>query len=665
MTIGLVFPAVTANAGMPPARIFLFGRFEVEVAGQTIPAASWRKRRAVDVLTAVALAPGRALHREELIDRFWPDKDLDAGANNLHRALHEIRRAAGAELVSLDKGVARIVDDVWIDVEAFERAASAAGQEALCRAVEVYRGDLLPDDPYSDSLGSRREGLRQRFVDVALKLGQLRHVAGEIDACIAVLRRALAADAALEPAHRLLMEVLAKAGRQGDALRQFQECVVALHARLDAQPSKAMLDLRDAIERGELGPAQAPTVRAASVPPTTDEPSIAVLPFTNMSGDAEQEFFADGIAEDIITELSRISGLLVIARNSSFVFKNQAVDVRGVARQLGVRHVLEGSVRKSARRVRITAQLIDGSSGGHVWAERYDRDLEDIFAVQDEVTQSIVSQLNVRLRPCERAGLAHHRSSKVNIEAYDLMMRARANLFRFTPALAAEAREMLGRAITIDPSFASAYAVFALIHASEHINGWASSDNHVAFGMQYARRALELDPNEAVAYQAVTMLSLWERSFDDAEQASERAIECGPSYFGAHSCRGQVLDFTGRHAEAINAFEKALRLDPGNDLMIHLVGRAQFGMGSLDEAARSFERRLARSPRSDMSRAYLASIRGAEGRGDEARRLWAELLEINPKFSPERLRKVLPYKEPSWFERFASGLRSAGIMPSD
>jgi adenylate cyclase len=245
------------------------------------------------------------------------------------------------------------------------------------------------------------------------------------------------------------------------------------------------------------------------------------------------------------------------------------------------------------------------------------------------------------------------------------MMRARANLFRFTPALAAAAREMLGHAITIDPNFASAYAVFALIHASEHINGWATTENHVAFGMQYARRALELDPNEAVAYQAVTMLSLWERNFDDAERASEKAIECGPSYFGAHSCRGQVLDFTGRHAPAISAFEKAFRLDPGNDLMIHLVGRAQFGLGRLDDAAKSFERRLTRSPRSDMSRAYLASIRGAEGRGDEARRLWTELLEINPKFSPERLRKVLPYKDPSWFERFASGLRSAGIMPPE
>jgi adenylate cyclase len=661
----------TANAGTPGARIFLFGRFEVEVAGQMIPAASWSKRRPVDVLTALALAPARALHREELIDRFWPEKDLDAGANNLHRALYEVRRAAGAELVRLEKGVARVAEDVWIDVDAFERAASSAEQDVLCSAVQLYRGALLPDDPYSDSLASRREGLRQRFVDVALKVAHLRRNAGDTDACIGALRRALDADAALEPAHRLLMEVLAKAGRQGDALRQFQECVAALRARLDAQPPKAMLDLRDAIERGELAPAAGAPPPASAAPaqpsaepelPLPDGPSIAVLPFTNMSGDAEQEAFGDGIAEDIITELSRISGLLVIARNSSFVFKNQSVDVRAAGRRLGVRHVLEGSVRKVGNRVRITAQLIDATTGGHVWAERYDRELEDIFAVQDEVTQSIVRQLDVRLSPSERAGLAHHAQSKVNIEAYDLMMRARANLFKFSPALAVEAREMLGRALAIDPSFAGAYAVYALIHASEYINGWAASENHPAFGKEYARRALELDPNEAVAHQAVTMLSLYERKYDDAEAASLKAVACGPSYFGAHGCRGQTLDFTGRHEEARDEFELALRLDPGNDLMIHLIGRAELSLGRLEDAAKSFERRIARFPRTDMSRAYLASVRGALGQHDEARRLWKELLEINPKFNPARLAKVLPYQDPSWFERFATGLRSAGII---
>lgn len=495
---------MTAPVGTPSARIFLLGRFEVEVGGQPLPGSAWRKRRAVDVLTALALAPGRSIHREELVDRFWPDKDLDAGANNLHRALHEIRRTTGIELANLERGVARLVDGTWIDVDAFERAASGVEPESLGRAVELYRGALLPDDPYSDALGSRREGLRQRFVDVALALAHHRQTANDVDGCIAVLRRALEADPALEPAHRLLMEVLARVGRQGDAIRQFAECVAAVHAALDTQPTRATLALRDAIERGEIGPPSKPSngFAAAKQPPTppptpvpatvssarTNAPpavevapsavegqSIAVLPFTNMSGDAEQEFFADGIAEDILTELSRISGLLVIARNSSFAFKKEPVDVRTVGRKLGVKHVLEGSVRKVGRRVRITAQLIDATTGGHLWAERFDRDLEDIFAVQDDVTQNIVSQLKVQLTASEQKALGH-RNARVNVEAYDLMMRARANHFKFTPAAASEARSLLNRAIELEPTFAAPYAMLAMVHAAEHINGWVSTE---------------------------------------------------------------------------------------------------------------------------------------------------------------------------------------------
>ncbi len=238
----------------PSARILLLGKFAVETEGVSIPVAAWRKRRPVDVLTALALAPGRALHREELIDRFWADKDLDAGANNLHRALHDLRRITGVELATLERGVARLAEWVWIDVEAFEKAASSGDPSSLGRAVELYGGALLPDDPYSDTLAGRREGLRQRFVDVALKLAEHHRASADPDACVAVLRRVLEADPSLELAHRLLMEVLARSGRKGDALRQFAECVGAVSERLGTSPARATLDLHAAIERGDLDP---------------------------------------------------------------------------------------------------------------------------------------------------------------------------------------------------------------------------------------------------------------------------------------------------------------------------------------------------------------------------------------------------------------------------
>jgi DNA-binding SARP family transcriptional activator/tetratricopeptide (TPR) repeat protein len=240
-------------------RVQLLGQFAVEVDGRPIEASRWRRRRPVEVLAALALAPGRALHREELIDRLWPEKDLEAGANNLYRALHDLRRITGATLVTLDHGVARLAEEVELDVELFERAAGAGD---LARAVELWRGDLLPDDPYSDALMSRREGLRQRFADVALRLSAQHEQAGDRDACLEVVRKLLASEPTLEPAHRLLMRVLALAGRRAEALKQWSACVTVLRERLDVAPSAETAALHRAIERGELDAPPAPPVRA-------------------------------------------------------------------------------------------------------------------------------------------------------------------------------------------------------------------------------------------------------------------------------------------------------------------------------------------------------------------------------------------------------------------
>lgn len=272
----------------PSARIFLLGRFGVEVHGRAIPASSWRKRRPIEVLAALALAPGRVLHREELIDRLWPDKDLDAGANNLHRALHDLRRVTDADLATLDRGVARLSENAWIDVDAFERGSTSTAREPLSQAVDLYRGVLLPDDPYSDALATRREGLRQRFVDAGLRLAKLHHEAGDAEACIDVLRRVLAHDAALEPAHQMLMQVLAESGRKSDALRQFAECTNALRARLDAAPSKETFAIRAAIERDEIAvrpriePKEPPRSDGSHAPPALQVESDD--PFEPMHG---------------------------------------------------------------------------------------------------------------------------------------------------------------------------------------------------------------------------------------------------------------------------------------------------------------------------------------------------------------------------------------------
>jgi DNA-binding SARP family transcriptional activator len=245
----------------PPARVYLLGRFAIEVAGRAIPASAWRRRRPVELLTALALAPGRSLHREQLIDSLWPDKDLDAGANNLHRALHDLRRRAGLDLVRIDHGVVRLDAAVWIDVAEFERACSASDPAQLAQGLALYQGDLLPDDPYADALDAKRQALRQRFVDAALRLAALHEQGAEHAARIDVLRRVLAVEPTLEPAHQGLMSALAQTGRQREALQQFAECVRALHERLGVEPTLATRKLRRAIEAGQLA-APAPAAPA-------------------------------------------------------------------------------------------------------------------------------------------------------------------------------------------------------------------------------------------------------------------------------------------------------------------------------------------------------------------------------------------------------------------
>ncbi len=394
--------------------------------------------------------------------------------------------------------------------------------------------------------------------------------------------------------------------------------------------------------------------------PLPDKPSIAVLPFTNISGDPEQEYFSDGITEDIITDLSKVSGLFVIARYSSFAYKNQNPDIRQLCHDLGVRYALEGSVRKAGSRVRINAQLIDGSSGGHLWAERYDRNLADIFTVQDEVTREIVAALKVALTSGERA--RREGRGTVDPEAYDCLVRARTCIHQYSAVAMIESRAMLQRAIALDPGFAPAYALLSLVHCMEYANGWNNAGpDHLTTALELAHKARTADEHEPQAYHALALTQMWLRNLEDAERAGEQAIELDPNFAGAFTALGTVRDYAGRHESAIDLLQQALRLDPQYDLALQFLGRAQFSLERYKDAEASFKRRLIRAPQSDMTRAFLASLYGHTGRQEEAREMWRQLLEINPDFSVEHLRRVLPYRDRAWFDRFLGGLHKAGL----
>ncbi len=307
----------------------------------------------------------------------------------------------------------------------------------------------------------------------------------------------------------------------------------------------------------------------ANLPPS-DKPSIAVLPFDNLSNDAEQEYFADGLTDDLITDLAKISGLFVIARNSVFIYKDQGVDIRDVARELGVRYVLEGSVRRAGDNVRINAQLIDGRTGNHLWAERYDRKYADIFAIQDQVIEGIVEALSVQLTETERTEVA--RLPTENLEAYDFFLRGEKLAYRAEAASAADAIRFYQKAIALDPTFADAYAGYARVAVDVLTYGFLDSlPSAVARKRAYeaAGRALSLNPRLARGYSVLALLQMFESEHENAVASARKAVALNPNSAEAHLNLAVVLVYAGRQDMALQVMETVLRLDPKPPNYVH------------------------------------------------------------------------------------------------
>lgn len=406
---------------------------------------------------------------------------------------------------------------------------------------------------------------------------------------------------------------------------------------------------------GLAGPVLSP------IPAVPSLSSIAVLPLDNLSADPEQEYFADGLAEDLITDLSRIAGLLVIARNSTFTYKGRPVSVGQVGRELGVRYVVEGSVRKVDNRVRITAQLIDAATGAHVWADRYDRDLTDIFAVQDEVTREIVGALRLRLTPDERRRKAARGTA--NLEAYDLFLRGRELAWLHTREAGAQGSGLLQRALELDPTFAAAAAILGFQCMTDYVNRWSSDpDRSLLQARELAERAVALDPSEPQARFALGATAIWQRRHDETIAEAECAITLDPNLAAGHLLLGLGLHYAGRSAEAFKPLKRAMRLDPhhpGDSL--YFMAQAHFALGDYQQAVAHLKERLAHNPTSDVTHVLLAACYGHLGRIDDAHAAWRTALRVNPDYSFQHRRKILPYKNPADLERMVNGLRAAGV----
>jgi adenylate cyclase len=393
-----------------------------------------------------------------------------------------------------------------------------------------------------------------------------------------------------------------------------------------------------------------------------DKPSIAVLAFNNMSGDPEQEYFSDGISEDIITDLSKLSELHVIARNSSFTYKGKPVDVKRVGRELGVRYVLEGSVRKAGNRVRVTGQLIDATSGVHIWADRFDRDLTDIFAAQDELTQEIISALKIKLSEGEKALLVA--GGTKNVDAHDLYLKGRELMFgnkrnreTFDQSIAC-----FQRAIECDPNYALPYAGLGMAYILDYQNHYSDApEMSLDKAERFIIEAIARDDRDPFAHYVASVTYMWKKDYGRWTDEAEKAVSLNPNYGAALQARGTVFLYSGHPTKAIPYFEKAIRLDPAQAQHRHFLGTAYFVAGNYETAAAIFKERIAMTPNTDLSRAFLASALGHLGRMDEASQVWRELKEINPQYSYSDHVGRLPFQDANDADKFTSGLRKAGL----
>ena len=404
------------------------------------------------------------------------------------------------------------------------------------------------------------------------------------------------------------------------------------------------------------------TQASASAAPAPDKRSIAVLPFQNMSADIEQEHFCDGLVDDILTTLAKIAGLRVIARNSSFVFKGRSVDVRDAGRQLGARYVLEGSVRRSGARIRITAQLIDAEDGAHLWAERYDRPIDDIFAIQDEITLVLATEMQVKLTEGEQARLRY--TTTTNVAAWTHWVQG---LSHYRQSLTREnvgaARAHWEKALALDPGSATLNAMLGFIHVLDARFGWWDDrDSAAARARLYVGQALNLDPNNADAYIASVGLSWLQRRFDEAVADARRAVELAPGSADVAELAGFFLTMAGSPREALELLKKASALNPNYPPMyLGSLGHAHRLAGHVEEAIAAFKAYDARVPGAGFGLVDLVILYQEAGRLGEAKETAARLLAARPRFTIGSWLKTQIIRDMARSEADAAALRATGL----
>ena len=393
--------------------------------------------------------------------------------------------------------------------------------------------------------------------------------------------------------------------------------------------------------------------------PLPDKPSIVVLPFVNMSEDPKQEYFSDGLTEVLTSDLSRLSELFVIARNSAFTYKGKTVNVREVSQELGVQYVLEGSVQRAADRVRIAVQLIDATTGYQLWSERYDRPFKDIFALQDEVVQKIRTTLQLQLTLWKQGTLVRKRTD--NLEAYDYYLRGLGFYYRFTKEASAQARQLFEKAIALDPQYAEAYAWLGLTYYLERLLQWSQDLQVLERAFALAQQAVVLEDSLPYAHLLLSQVYLGKRQYEQAITEAEQTVALDPNSARGYAALGVILNFMGQGEKAIGVIERGLRLDPRSPFVYQgSLGWAYFLTRRYEEAI-AVQKKILSHNRNWLDSHLVLTLCYSELGQEEARAEAAEVLRLSPNYSLEVIRQTWPIKDPAQLERILAALRKAGL----
>jgi len=656
-------------------RLTMLGGFQAcDRAGRKIEVGS---TKAALMLACLALRPGEAQPREKLMALLWSDRGESQARGSLRHAVWTLRHAVEGlapcplviegETLSLDPAA------VDTDVLALERSLADGSAEALQAAVTLCRGEFLEgvrvrDRAFQNFQRLEQERIHELAVDACNRLMHHQLRGQSIESAADTAKRLLEMDPLHEPARRTLMRYYARKGQISLALKQYQTCHNLLRDELQVEPDEETKALFDEIRTARpCIPAdqeangkeaarewETPLVQQA-------KPSIAVLPFLNLSGDPEQEYFSDAVTGDIITALSRLRWFLVISRNSTFVYKGKAVDTKEIGRDLGVRYLLEGSVRRSGNRLRVTAQLVDAATGVHHWGQNYDRELTDIFNVQDDITQSVTAAIEPKLIAAE--GLRSERRSPENLDAWDFVMRALARYGRMTTRESDAAIEMLREAVRKYPDYGPAHSLlaFALL-VSGHV-GWILESHDLQEAAELAKRAAEIDDEDPWAHLALGYLSFAQRQTEEAAGHFSRALDLNPNFATAYGYLGWAMAFDGRSEEAIHYFQQALRMSPHDPLKAFFYSGtcvAHYYARRYETAIEWGRKAIMERPGFTAAHRILCASLAQAGRWEESRKAMEALRKVQPNVSIAWIEEHVPYTAKA-MPHFLDGMRKAGL----